>query len=91
VSEKSVRAVQKALAPGFDIHGYRASFKTYASDALSADREVFETALLHHVPGTDSERAYMRGSYFEKRRRLMQAWADHCFGTTNGNVLRFAA
>jgi integrase len=91
VSEKSVRAVQKALAPGFDIHGYRASFKTYASDALSADREVIETALMHHVPGTDSERAYMRGSYFEKRRRLMQAWADHCFGTTNGNVLRFAA
>jgi hypothetical protein len=33
---------------------------------------------LSHVQGDPLERAYQRGDIIEKRRQLMQAWADYC-------------
>ena len=39
-------------------------------------REIAEAALAHQV-GSAVERAYRRGSALEKRRQLMQAWADY--------------
>lgn len=33
---------------------------------------------LSHVQGDPLERAYQRGDILEKRRRLMQEWADYC-------------
>jgi hypothetical protein len=35
---------------------------------------------LAHVVGDATERAYRRGDALEKRRKLMQAWADYCCG-----------
>lgn len=40
-------------------------------------REVVELCL-SHVQGDPLERAYQRGDILEKRRQLMQAWADYC-------------
>ena len=39
--------------------------------------EVAEAALAH-VVGDKVEAAYRRGDLFEKRRRLMEAWAEYC-------------
>jgi hypothetical protein len=33
---------------------------------------------LSHIQGDPLERAYQRGDIIEKRRRLMQDWADYC-------------
>jgi hypothetical protein len=33
---------------------------------------------LAHVVGSKVEQAYRRGDMFEKRRRLVDAWADFC-------------
>jgi hypothetical protein len=38
---------------------------------------------MHRIAGAPVEILYRRGAFFKKRRRLMQAWADHCFGTSN--------
>ena len=35
-------------------------------------------AALAHVVGDKVEAAYRRGDLFEKRRRLMEAWAEYC-------------
>jgi len=43
----------------------------------SAPREVVELCL-SHVQGDPLERAYQRGDILDKRRRLMQEWADFC-------------
>jgi integrase len=59
------------------VHGFRATFKTWATERSNFPREVVETALAHTV-GDDTERAYQRGDLFEKRRRLMEAWATFC-------------
>src|SRR5215471_3816107 len=58
-------------------HGFRASFKTWAAERTNFAREVVEAALAH-VVGNKVEAAYQRGDLFDKRRRLMDAWAAFC-------------
>jgi integrase len=58
-------------------HGFRSSFRTWAGEKTSFAREVIEKALAHTV-GDETERAYDRGDLFDKRRKLMMAWADYC-------------
>jgi len=59
------------------VHGFRATFRTWAAEQTAFPREVAETALAH-VIADDTEAAYQRGDLFEKRRKLMTAWAAHC-------------
>jgi integrase len=58
-------------------HGFRATFKTWASERTNFPREVIEAALAHTI-GNKVEAAYQRGDLFDKRRRLMQQWATFC-------------
>jgi integrase len=71
------------------VHGFRATFKTWASECTSFQNEIVEAALAH-VIGGKVEQAYRRGDMFEKRRRLMQQWATFCTTTPaqelQGNV-----
>lgn len=57
-------------------HGFRSSFRDWAAELTSYPSEVVEMALAH-VVGNKVEAAYRRGDLFEKRRRLMDAWADY--------------
>ena len=59
-------------------HGLRATFRTWGEDAGFA-RELLEEALGHQV-GSAVERAYRRTDSFDRRRTVMQAWADYCHG-----------
>lgn len=60
---------------GLTTHGFRSSFRDWCSDYAGANREVAETALAH-VRGNMTERAYARSDLFEKRKTLMNEWAD---------------
>jgi integrase len=60
-------------------HGFRATFKTWASERTSYPRELIEAALAH-VIGDAAEQAYHRGDMLTRRRQLMEAWADYCAG-----------
>ena len=57
-------------------HGFRATFRTWASETTAFDKDVIETCLAHAQGELDS--AYHRGSFLAKRRLLMAAWADYC-------------
>jgi integrase len=59
------------------VHGFRSTFRDWAAECTSFPREVAEMALSHAV-GDETEQAYQRGDLFEKRRRLMEAWAKYC-------------
>jgi integrase len=63
------------------VHGFRSCFRTWAAERTNYSSEVAEMALAH-VVGTRVERAYARSDLFERRRRLMCDWADHCDGKT---------
>lgn len=57
-----------------DIHGFRTSFRTWAQERTTFPREVAEAALAH-LSGDETERAYARSDLFDKRRKMMEAWA----------------
>ena len=56
-------------------HGFRSSFRDWAAERTNFQSEVAEMALAH-VVANKVEAAYRRGDLFEKRRRLMDAWAE---------------
>jgi integrase len=64
-------------------HGFRSSFRDWAAEQTNFPSEVAEMALAHAV-GSKVEAAYRRGDLFEKRRRLMQAWAEFLTKTPAG-------
>ena len=59
------------------VHGFRSTFRDWASESTNYPREVCEMALAHTI-GNEAEAAYRRGDLFEKRRRLMAEWAKQC-------------
>jgi integrase len=58
------------------VHGFRSTFRDWAAEQTNFPREVCEQALAHAIPGA-AEAAYRRGDLLQKRRLLMQAWADY--------------
>ncbi len=62
-------------------HGFRSSFRDWAAENTDAPRAVMEAALAH-VVRDPVERAYARSDLFERRRELMQQWADYIAATT---------
>ena len=56
------------------VHGFRSSFRDWASEQTSAPHAVAEAALAHQV-GSAVERSYARSDLFQKRRDLMNRWA----------------
>jgi integrase len=58
-------------------HGFRASFRTWAEEVAPVSHAVIEQAMGHQV-GSDVERRYRRTDLLEKRRGLMDAWANYC-------------
>ena len=65
----------------FDVtgHGFRSSFRSWCGDKAVAF-EVAESALAH--TSSSVVEAYMRSNMLERRRPVMQAWADHVMGKT---------
>ncbi len=64
------------LGIGGTVHGFRSSFRDWAAECSDAPREVCEMSLAH-VEGSAVERAYRRTDLFERRRKLMEAWATY--------------
>jgi integrase len=64
---------------GHDVtaHGFRSTFRDWAAETTAYANHVVEMALAHAV-GNGVEAAYRRGDLFEKRRRLMEDWANFC-------------
>jgi integrase len=60
---------------GVTVHGFRSTFRDWASEVANAPREVAEMSLSHRV-GSDVERAYARSDLLEKRRVLMEQWSE---------------
>ncbi len=68
------------------VHGFRSTFRDWASEQTSFSHETCEHALAHRI-SDKAEAAYRRGDQFEKRRALMEAWAAYCEPAAAGNVI----
>jgi integrase len=58
-------------------HGFRSTFRDWAGETRPEGREVVEAALAHTIKDK-AEAAYARSDLLEKRRPLMDAWAEQC-------------
>lgn len=71
---------------GVTVHGTaRSGFRTWVTEA-GHPRELAEAAL-GHIIGDATEQAYARGDLFQRRRVLMDAWADFLSRPTGGSVV----
>ncbi|MFC0340767.1 tyrosine-type recombinase/integrase [Paracoccus niistensis] len=56
-------------------HALRSTFRDFASEIGHFPRELAELALAHRI-GSKAEKSYWRGDMLERRRPLMEAWAE---------------
>ena len=77
LSNMAMLELVRGLRPGLTVHGFRSSFRDWASEETDFSPEVIEMALAHTIESA-VERAYRRGDLFQKRRSLMEAWAAYC-------------
>lgn len=59
------------------VHGFRSTFRDWAGEQTNFPREIIEHALAHQLKDK-AEAAYSRSTPPEKRRKLMEAWAQYC-------------
>jgi len=71
-----INLIRRLGYPDVTVHGFRSTFRDWAGETTSFPHDVCEAALAHLRGKT--ERAYQRGDLFNKRRRLMDAWAVYC-------------
>lgn len=68
------------------VHGFRSTFTDWCAERTNFPREVSEMALAHTIE-SKVEAAYRRGDLFDKRCKLMEAWAGYCKLKPSGNVV----
>ena len=59
------------------VHGFRSTFRDWAAEQTNFPREVAEAALAHALKDK-TDAAYQRSDNLERRRELMDMWAQHC-------------
>jgi integrase len=78
LSDGSMLRVLDRMGRGeLTVHGFRATFKTWAGECTNFGTEIVEASLAH-VVSDQVIAAYQRGDFFEKRKRLINAWAKFC-------------
>jgi integrase len=87
LSDMTLAMALRRIQSGFTVHGMRSSFRDWAGNETPFPREVAEAALAHVVG--DVEAAYRRSDALEKRRALMDLWAQYCEPKEGGNVVAF--
>jgi integrase len=79
LSDMAMLECLRGLRPGFTVHGFRSSFKDWAGEQTTFPDFLSEMALAH-IEGDKARAAYARSDLLERRRELMEAWADYACG-----------
>jgi integrase len=75
ISTSALLKLTKKLNPQITVHGFRASFREWATEHSGAQWRDVETCLAHVVK-TKTEKPYARSDRLEARRKIMCDWAD---------------
>ena len=68
-------------------HGFRSTFRDWAGEQTNFPREVAEAAL-GHVNNDETEAAYLRTDFFNRRSELMDAWAAYAMPSKMPTIKR---
>ncbi|NDB70113.1 MAG: site-specific integrase [Methylocystaceae bacterium] len=69
------------------VHGFRSTFRDWSGNETHFPREIAQASIAHTIQGVEA--AYRRSDALEKRRALMEAWAQYCEPSNADNVLKF--
>jgi integrase len=61
------------------VHGFRSTFRDWIADCTDYPDSLAEQALAHTI-GSMTESAYRRRDMLERRRGMMDDWAEYCAG-----------
>lgn len=86
LSDMTMAKAQKEVAPSTTVHGWRATFRSWAADKTNFTRDIAEKALAHTLKD-ETEKSYNRGELLEKRLRLLSAWGNYLEGRNNITTL----
>lgn len=86
----SYRPLYALLPQGATLHGLRSAFRDWCGNETNFPREVAEQALAHSA-GSAVELAYRRSDALERRRTLMEAWAQYCASKPADNVVQIGS
>jgi integrase len=75
LSDMAMTSVMRRMGLVSVPHGLRSTFRDWAAERTNFPKEIAEMALAHTVSNA-VEAAYRRGDMLEKRREMMQVWAD---------------
>jgi integrase len=79
LSDMTLLSVLRRMKVDAVPHGFRSTFRDWASERTHYPNEMAEAALAHVIENK-TEAAYRRGDLFDKRRQMMADWADFCGG-----------
>ncbi|TPG38658.1 site-specific integrase [Sphingomonas koreensis] len=74
---------------GYTVHGFRSAFRDWITETTLHPDAIAEQALAHAIDNK-VERAYRRGDAFERRRDLMQQWADYLIVSADAYAVNWA-
>ena len=89
MSDMTLLKILRDMKLDATVHGFRSAFRDWCAEETSVPGEVAEAALAHAIPNK-VEAAYRRTDFFEKRRKLMDAWAAFC-SASSATVVRLAS
>ena len=89
LSSMAMAALMKRMGVAATVHGFRSSFRMWAGDT-GVDFETAERALAHTV-GNKSSQSYNRTTLLERRRPVMNDWANYVCGETGDSVVPLRA
>lgn len=81
LSDMTLTAVLRRMEVDAVPHGFRSTFRDWVGEVTDFPRELAELALAHTLE-SKVEAAYRRGDALEKRRQMMEAWANFCDSAT---------
>ncbi len=92
LSNMSMTLIMRRMGLTAVPHGFRSSFTDWVSEHTHYPRDVREMALAHAI-GDETEEAYRRGDLFEKRRNMLNDWANFVYTPPpeGNNVVPFKA
>jgi integrase len=91
LSNMAMLTVLRRMGRGdLTVHGFRSTFRDWAAERTKFRNQVIEMALGHSI-GDKVEAAYRRGDLFDKRKKLMDTWAEYCRPFTGAKVVPLIA
>lgn len=77
LSQMTLAMIVRRMGHAVTVHGFRSSFRDWASEETTFSREAAEMALAHSIPDA-VEAAYRRGELLRQRRNLTECWELYC-------------